>query len=125
MKNNDYKATITFCNKELSGREKISFKDLSDSRPVNDLQAGAIITVDTWGTVEVHNEYSESKDYTNTVIISDEGQKYNTSSQSFFNAIDAIYDELQDAGDNDPFAIRIIKKQSKNNSGSFLTCALV
>lgn len=125
MKNNEYKASITFCNKELSGREKISFKDLSDSRPINDLQAGEIITVEIWGTVAIHNEHSESKDYINTVIIADNGQKYNTSSNSFFNAIDSIYDELQDAGDYDPFAIRIIKKQSKNNSGSFLTCALV
>lgn len=119
-----YSSKVIFCNSELNVREKIAFKDLNDAESLNTLPTGTVLTVDHWGQVEVHNPKSENIDYLVTVIVTPEGTKYKTSSESFFNGIDAIQDELTDAGETGAFDIKIVKRQSKNNSGSYITCAL-
>ena len=125
MKERTVKATLTYANCELSAREKIKMKDISDSRVISELQTGDIITVEVWGLVQVHNENLDESDYQNLIIKTPQGEKYHTSSNSFFLSLDDIQSELDDAGETGAFDIRIIKKQSKNNSGQFLTCALV
>ena len=125
MKERAVKTTLTYANCELSAREKIKMKDISDSRAISELQTGDVITVDVWGLVQVHNENLEEADYQNLIIKTPQGEKYHTSSNSFFPSLDDIQSELDDAGESGAFDIRIVKKQSKNNSGQFLTCALV
>lgn len=125
MEKRAVKTTLTYANCELSAREKIKMKDISDSRPISELQTGDIITVDVWALVQIHNENLEEPDYQNLIIKTPQGEKYHTSSNSFFLSLDNIQSELDNAGDIGAFDIRIIKKQSKNNSGQFLTCALV
>lgn len=119
-----FTSKVTYCNAELTTKEKIAFKDMNDAEQLNALATGEIITVDKWGTIEVHNPKSENVDYMCTVIETPEGTKYKTSSNSFFNGISAIQEELDVAGENGAFNIKIIKRQSKNNSGSYITCSL-
>lgn len=119
------KTTFIYANCELSAREKIKMKDISDSRAISELQTGDVITVDVWGLVQVHNENLDEPDYQNLIIKTPQGEKYHTSSNSFFLSLDDIQTELDEAGESGAFDIRIVKKQSKNNSGQFLICALV
>ena len=125
MENRAVKTTLTYANCELSAREKIKMKDISDSRPISELQTGDIITVDVWALVQVHNENLDEQDYQNLIIKTPQGEKYHSSSNRFFLVVDGIQSELDDAGESGAFDIRVVKKQSKNNSGQFLTCALV
>ena len=120
-----FTSKIAYCSKELNVKERIKFKDMTDSRPLNEVQNGEVLSVDYWGIVEIHNPKAENTDYSNVVVVTKDGTKFNTSSKSFYNAMDVIDEELSDADEEIDFTIKIIKKQSKNNSGQFLTAALV
>ena len=121
---NTFKTEINYCNTELTVKEKIQFKNLNDSESINTLENGTILTVDKWGLLQIHNEKLDEPDYQNVVLVTPDGNKYHTSSNSFFMAIDDIQSELDEAGEKLPFDIKIVKKQSKNNSGQFITCVL-
>lgn len=121
---NTFKTEISYCNTELTVKEKIQFKNLNDSESINTLENGTTLTVDKWGLLQIHNEKLDEPDYQNVVLVTPEGNKYHTSSNSFFMAIDDIQSELDEAGEKLPFDIKIVKKQSKNNSGQFITCVL-
>lgn len=121
---NTFKTEISYCNTELTVKEKIQFKNLNDSESINTLENGTILTVDKWGLLQIHNEKLDEPDYQNVVLVTPDGNKYHTSSNSFFMAIDDIQSELDEAGEKLPFDIKIVKKQSKNNSGQFITCVL-
>ena len=122
---NTFKSEISYCNTDLTVKEKIKFKNLNDSESVNTLENGTTLTVDKWGLVQIHNDKLDEPDYQNVVLVTPEGNKYHTSSNSFFMAIDDIQYELDEAGEKGAFDIKIVKKQSKNNSGQFITCVLV
>ena len=119
-----FKSEISYCNTELTVKEKIQFKNLNDSESINTLENGTILTVDKWGLLQIYNEKLDEPDYQNVVLVTPDGNKYHTSSNSFFMAIDDIQSELDEAGEKLPFDIKIVKKQSKNNSGQFITCVL-
>ena len=121
---NTFKSEISYCNTELTVKEKIQFKNLNDSESINTLENGTILTVDKWGLLQIHNEKLDEPDYQNVVLVTPDGNKYHTSSNSFFMSIDDIQSELDEAGEKLPFDIKIVKKQSKNNSGQFITCVL-
>ena len=121
---NTFKSEISYCNTELTVKEKIQFKNLNDSESINTLENGTTLTVDKWGLLQIHNEKIEEPDYQNVILVTSEGNKYHTSSNSFFMAIDDIQSELDEAGEKGAFDIKIVKKQSKNNSGQFITCVL-
>ena len=121
---NTFKSEISYCNTELTVKEKIQFKNLNDRESINTLENGTTLTVDKWGLLQIHNEKLYEPDYQNVVLVTPDGKKYHTSSNSFFMAIDDIQSELDDAGENGAFDIKIVKKQSKNNSGQFITCVL-
>ena len=121
---NTFKSEISYCNTDLTVKEKIQFKNLNDSESINTLENGTTLTVDKWGLLQIHNEKLDEPDYQNVVLVTPDGKKYHTSSNSFFMAIDDIQSELDDAGEKGAFDIKIVKKQSKNNSGKFITCVL-
>ena len=121
---NTFKSEISYCNTELTVKEKIQFKNLNDSESINTLENRTALTVDKWGLLQIHNEKLDDPDYQNVVLVTPEGNKYHTSSNSFFMAIDDIQSELDEAGEKGAFDIKIVKKQSKNNSGQFITCVL-
>ena len=121
---NTFRSEISYCNTDLTVKEKIQFKNLNDSESINTLENGTRLTVDKWGLLNIHNEKLDEQDYQNVVLVTPEGNKYHTSSNSFFMAIDDIQSELDEAGESGAFDIKIVKKQSKNNSGQFITCVL-
>ena len=124
-----YKTEINYSFKELSPKEKIKMKTSNDFQSLDTLldDAGQSIqlVVDNFVALNVHNDNSESKDYTKYIVIDDKGEKYSTGSESFFTTLSMIVDEMK-AIDEGNFEIRVFKKPSKNYQGrGFITCELV
>lgn len=123
-----YKATITESSFELSKKERVAFKDLSDGISLdNATNSGEVdISVKGYVVIDVHNEKSDNQDYKKYVIIDDNNNKYVTGSDSLFSAFVDIWEEMTEDGVTEPFTVRVYKKPSKNYSGkSFITCSLV
>lgn len=122
-----YKAIVSRASRELSVKEKIMLKDMSDAEKLDDIvkDSAVIINPDMYALVNVHNEKSDTKDYTKIVIIDKEGTKYTTGSMPFITTFFDIWGEMTDAGEED-FTIKIYPKESKNYKGKyFITCSLV
>lgn len=124
-----YKAEIDYSFKELSAKEKIKMKTSNDFQSLDTLldDTGQPIklTVNNFVALKVHNDNSESKDYTKYIVIDDKGDKFSTGSESFFTTLSMIADEMKEIGE-DTFEINVFKKPSKNYQGrGFITCELV
>lgn len=124
-----YEANIKVASKELSAREKLKLKDLSNSTNLDALtqaEGKVIINVDYYVILGIHNEKSKERpDYDNIVVVDKDGNKYNTGSTSFMTALTDILDELADAGETD-CTIEVYRKESKNYKGKdFITCSIV
>lgn len=114
--------------KQLTAKEKIMFKDVSDTIPLGELKEGEQIVFkpEMYGVLEIHNEDSENKDYKVIVIIDTDGKKYTTSSENFYDTFINLMDELADCGEDEDYAIKVFTKPSKNYKGKeFLTCAVI
>ena len=134
-----FKVSIKEASKELTAREKIKIKDLSAATPIDaysqELEFNGepfVIDVDFYTILDVHNENSQDKDYENIVIVAknhenpDEwGERFTSGSKTLISALEDIYDELKEAGEDD-IKIQILRKDSKNYAGrQFITCTLV
>lgn len=128
-----YKATIHESSKQLSVKEKIKFKNLTNSVSIDNVSTEKefndekfIIDVDGYVVLDIHNEKSDNKDYMNYLIIDKDGTVYRTGSESFFSQFKGMYDEMEEAYELENFSIEVIRRPSKNYSGkSFLTCQIV
>ena len=125
----DYSVSIKETSKELTAKEKIKLKDLSNSQNLDALtqeEGKVIIDVDYYVILSIHNAKSlERPDYENIVIVDKDGNKYNTGSGSFIAALTDILDELADAGETD-CQIEVYRKESKNYKGKeFITCSII
>lgn len=125
--NSNYKATISFCSKELDARERIRTKDVSDAIKLDEATKDVPsidIDVDYYAVLDIHNEKSDSTDYKNYIVIAKDGTKYVTGSDSFYKAFIDIVDELSEDG-IDEFVIKVYRHDSKNYAGKqFITCSL-
>lgn len=126
----EYYAEIRESSVELSRKESIAFKDLSDAYGLDSIITDSdekVISPIGYVIIDVHNEKSDNKDYTKYVIVDENGNKYVTGSESFFNSFADIWESMTEDGKPvEPFEIKIYKKPSKNFSGkSFLTCSIV
>lgn len=123
----DYKATVVEASRELTAREKIKFKDLSDAIPMDSAvtdDSDLIITPKAYAIVDVHNEKSDNKDYTKYVIEAADGKLYTTGSESFWKSFKDIWDEM--AEEDEEWMLKVYKKDSANYKGKkFITCAIV
>jgi len=124
-----YEVTVKESSKELSAKEKIRLKDLSNSINLDALtqqEGKVILDIDYYAIVGIHNEKSkERQDYDNIILVDVGGNKYNTGSQSFITAFTDIVDELADAGETE-CQIEVYRKESKNYKGKeFITCSIV
>lgn len=130
-----YTATIRECSKELTAKERVMLKDVSTCESINELAESAVIAEtdfifkpETWAIVDVHNDDSkDSKDYVCYVFIADDGRRYTTSSDSFYNAFINIANEMckEDAKDEE-WAIKVILTPSRNYKGkNVLTCTII
>lgn len=126
--NKDYATKVMHVTKELTARERIKFKDVSDAQRLDDIvnDTPVLITIDYYGEVAVHNEHSENKDYTVFILVDTDGKKYATGSESFMKALEDISDELADSGEDlKGTEIKVYKLPSKNYNGRmFITCSL-
>lgn len=121
-----YKTEIVESSKELTGKQKLIFKDLSNAVKLDSAAEGQplVITPVDYAVIKVHNEKSENPDYNNYVIVDKNGTKYVTGSPSFWQAFTDIWDAMAD--EDEEYEIEIYKLDSKNYKGKqFLTCSII
>lgn len=123
-----YSAKIVNASDELSARDKIKIKDLTNAVALDEAvtdDTPLMVTPALWAELAIHNEKSKDKDYKKYILVDAAGTKYATGSESFWSAFNDIVRELAEAGESDDFTIEIYRLPSKNYSGkSFLTCSL-
>ena len=123
-----YKAVVARASKELSAKEKIMLKDMSDAMKLDDevKEQAIVIKPEFYAIINVHNEKSDTKDYTKIVIVDgDSGIKYTTGSMPFITTFEDIMQEMEDAGETD-FSLKVYAKESKNYKGKyFITCSII
>lgn len=124
-----YEVNIVGSTKELSPKEKIKLKDLSNSINLDNAtqeEGKVVINYDYHVILEIHNEKSKDrKDYQNVVVVDKDGTKYNTGSESFLTTLEDITGEMLSAGEED-FSIEVYRKDSKNYKGKqFITCSVL
>lgn len=125
----DYNTKVVSTSREITAQEKFLIKDFNDAIGLDSVvtdSEGIILDIDIIAEVQVHNEHAkDDKDYTTIVIITTDGTKYTTSSNSVRDAISDIMDECKEEGIED-YKLKIFKKPSKNYAGkSFMTASIV
>ena len=122
-----YKATVSRASKELTAKEKIMLKDTSDAIKLDDVvkENPIIVEPDFYAMISIHNEKSDTKDYTKIVLVDKDGTKYTTGSMPFITTFEDIMDEMSYAGE-EQFSLKIYPKESKNYKGKyFITCSII
>lgn len=122
----NYESKVVEASRELTAKERIRFKDLSDAVSIDSATADGAITfaVKDYAIVKIHNENSEDKDYTKYVLEAEDGTLYVTGSESFWKSFIDIYTEMQ--GEDEKWELKVFKKDSANYKGKqFITCSIV
>lgn len=124
-----YEVAIKESSKELTAKEKIRIKDLSNSTNLDALtqeQDSVIIDYNYHVILSIHNEKSKDRpDYENVVVVDKAGNKFNTGSNSFITALEEIIAEMAEAGETE-IQIEVYRKPSKNYKGKdFITCSII
>ena len=127
-----YTVTIAEATRELTAKERVALKDTSNAialdTAVDSATDGKIIIkpVD-FVVLNIHNDNAkegENKDYTNYVIVADDGNKYVTGSDAFYSSFRNIFDEMKN--ETEEWALECYKKPSKNYTGKgFITCSII
>lgn len=121
-----YNVTIAKATKELTYKERVRMKDTTNALSLDEVtQNGPVlIDLDFYVVLNVHNEKSESIDYTVCILVDKAGTKYRTGSPSFLTALDEIMVDMADC--DEPWQLEISRRPSKNYKGKeFLTCSVV
>ena len=121
-----YNVTIVKASKELSHKERVRMKDTTNALSLDEVtQDGPVlIDLDFYTVLNVHNEKSESIDYTVCILVDKAGTKYRTGSPSFLTALDEIMVDMADCDED--WQLEVSRRPSKNYKGKeFLTCSVV
>ena len=124
-----YTAKVIESSKELTAKEKVLLKDMSDVTMLDDIvtpEQGVIIDIDFTATVSVHNDMVKDgdPDYNKYVYVDKSGERYVSGSESLHRQYADIAEEMEN--ENEPWGIKVIKKESSNYKGKFfLTCVIV
>lgn len=121
-----FEAKIREASKQLSAKERVKFKDTTNAVQLDEAtkEKPLRIAPDFYVILDIHNDHSEDKDYVKYVIVSKEGTKYVTGSESFFSSFKAIVDEM--GGTDEEYEVEVYRLPSKNYKGKeFLTCSIV
>ena len=97
----NYTVKINTVSKELSTKERIALKDVSNAIKLDVVvteDKPLVITPDYYAVINIHNEKSDNKDYLNYIVVDKNGNKYVTGYDSFWNAFEDIADEMLDTG---------------------------
>lgn len=124
-----FSTSIQFASFEMSARDRIKFKDITDAVKIDEYTANnGSFTAEIAGYVilNIHNPKSKNNpDYHNYVYIGTDGKKYVSGSESLWNAFSEIKDELAADNDTDPITLTFYRVPSKNYAGKdFLSCSL-
>lgn len=121
-----YNVTIAKTSKELTHKERVRMKDTTNALSLDEVtQDGPVlIDLDFYAVLDVHNEKSESIDYTVCILVDKAGTKYRTGSPSFLTALDEIMVDMADCDES--WQLEVSRRPSKNYKGKeFLTCSVV
>lgn len=121
-----FEAKIREASKQLSAKERVKFKDTTNAVQLDEATKDKPLRIapDFYVILDIHNDHSEDKDYVKYVIVSKEGTKYVTGSESFFSSFKAIVDEM--GGTGEEYEVEVYRLPSKNYKGKeFLTCSIV
>lgn len=122
-----YTVKISESSIELSAKDRIRMKDTSNANSIDEMTQSEplVISFSYYAVLQIHNDKSDSKDYTKVVVVDKDGNKFVTGSSSFIEALRNIVEEMADAGETD-YEIEIYRKPSKNFKGKeFITCSIV
>lgn len=126
-----YSVNIRETSRELTRKQAVMVKDVSDAIRLDEATQIEPVIIDflLYVVLDIHNEKSDSKDYSVYVVVDQEGHKYVTGSSSFFSALTTIVEEMQDyqaENEEDDWRLKIYRKPSKNRQGKeFITCSIV
>ena len=121
-----FEAKIREASKQLTAKERVKFKDTTNAVQLDEATKDKPLRIapDFYVILDIHNDHSEDKDYVKYVIVSKEGTKYVTGSESFFSSFKAIVDEM--GGTDEEYEVEVYRLPSKNYKGKeFLTCSIV
>lgn len=121
-----YNVTIAKTSKELTHKERVLMKCTTNAISMDEItkDGPVLIDLDYYAVLNVHNEKSESIDYTVCILVDKAGTKYRTGSPSFLTALDEIMVDMADC--DEPWQLEISRRPSKNYKGKeFLTCSVV
>ena len=120
-----YSATITASNKELTKKERIQLKDMTDVIRLDSATKDGDVIIEKVANIveiEIHNDKATPTDYTNIIVIAEDGTRYATGSSSFRNSLFDIADEMGD----DEYGIKVYRRPSQNYAGrDFISCSLL
>lgn len=123
----EYQVKIEKASSEFSGKQAVMLKDLSDavSFDAATQEGQVVIKPVAWAALATHNEKAkDNKDYYNYVILTEDGGKYKTGSDNFFNSFMDIWEEMH--GSDEEWAVKVYRKPSKNYQGKeFITCSVI
>ena len=125
----NYSVKVVESSKELTKKETVMFKDLSDainlSEFIDEHDGAVMIDAESWVELAIHNEKAkdgQNKDYTNFVVVDKNGTRYYTGSESFWSSFKDIWCEMSDS--TEEWSLKVYKKQSKGKK-DFITCSVM
>lgn len=125
----NYSVKVVESSKELTKKETVMFKDLSDavnlSEFIDEHDGAVMVDVESWVKLAIHNEKvkdGQSKDYTNYVVVDKNGTRYYTGSESFWSSFNDIWCDMNDS--EEEWSLKVYKKQSKGKK-DFITCSVM
>ena len=122
----NYQVKIRECSKETTARERIMLRDTSNAIRFDEAtkEQHLIVSPDYYAILDVHNEKADHTDYSVYIVVDTAGNKYMTSSESFWKSFIDIFDEM--ATEEEPYQIEVYRLESKNYKGKeFITCSLI
>lgn len=125
----NYSVKVVESSKELTKKETVMFKDLSDavnlSEFIDEHDGSVMFDVESWVKLAIHNEKAkddQNKDYTNYVVVDKNGTRYYTGSESFWSSFNNIWCDMNDS--EEEWSLKVYKKQSKGKK-DFITCSVM
>jgi len=127
----NFSAVIRESSRELSAKERVMYKDLSNATSLVDYvkecranDGKATVDYAEYAIVDVHNESADNKDYTVYLFIDKAGNKYYTSSEPAWNSFTEILKEMKD--ETEEWGLEFNLTPSKKYNGKeILTCSLI
>lgn len=125
--NRSYFVEIEQVSKDVTKKESVLLKDTSDAVALAEsCEDGAVIIKPAmWAVLNIHNENNMNgdKDYKCYLIVDEDGNKYKTGSESFWNSFCDIVDDMADS--DEEWAVKAYRLPSKNGKQDFITCSII